>query len=254
MGVPLMLNRYRKNTNKENKMRAGFSLIEMSIVLLILSIVVAGGLTVGQNLMAREDYDNTTETLKELSVAIKRFYAQNYRLPCPASREAKLGDAEYGRETTCTDAGNLLGAAPTGTEWIDNGTDDIFIGSLPTRDLKISDRLMKDAFENRITYAVMDNMTDDSTFASASGAITVNDGTGNDILTDAAFVILSHGDDGKGAISFLGFSQAACTGTELDVENCDDDDATFTDTRFNNEDGSASFFDDVIFWYDKGAL
>ena len=231
-------------------MRAGFSLIEMSIVLLILSIVVAGGLTVGQNFIAREEYDNTTETLKEVAVAIKRFYAQNYRLPCPASREAKLGDADYGREVACDDEAT----APTGTARDANSGNSIYIGALPTRDLKISDRLMKDAFENRFTYAVVENMVDDTEFVSASGAITVNDGTGTDILTDAAFVILSHGDDGKGATSYLGFTQGSCGSTTRDDENCDDD-ATFTDTRFNNEDSSASeYFDDVIFWYDKGGL
>jgi prepilin-type N-terminal cleavage/methylation domain-containing protein len=234
--------------------QSGFSLIEMSVVLLIISIVTAGGLTVGKSLVMRSEYKVTDQKLDELKESLAFFYSLHGRLPCPASRTLKRGDSDFGREVqdgACKD----YTTAVDGAERIETSSGSgvfMWVGSLPTRDMILQDPMMKDEFNNRILYAVMEGLTSSADFDSASGEIIVNDGTGVDIATDVAFVLLSHGDDGKGATSYLGFASAkTCTGSHIDVENCDLDDVTFTDARFAGEEESTIFFDDRIQWMTK---
>jgi prepilin-type N-terminal cleavage/methylation domain-containing protein len=233
--------------------QSGFSLIEMSVVLLIISIVTAGGLTVGKNLMMQGEYEATDTKLDNLKNQLIQFYSRENRLPCPASLTIKRGSSDYGREV---EGGSCSGytTAVDGAERIETSSGSgvfIWVGALPTRDMILQDPMMKDEFNNRILYAVMEGLTSSADFSGASGAMTVNDGTGVDIATDVAFVLLSHGDDGKGATSYLGFASAkTCTGSQRDVENCNGD-ITFTDAPFSNEESGTRFFDDRIRWMTK---
>jgi prepilin-type N-terminal cleavage/methylation domain-containing protein len=234
-------------------MRAAFSLIELSIVLVIISLMTAGSMTIGKVVVNRTEYKVTDQKLDELKESLAFFYSLHGRLPCPSSLTLKSGDSDFGREVqdgACKD----YTTAVDGAERIETSSGSgvfIWVGALPTRDMILQDPMMKDEFNNRILYAVMEGLTSSADFDSASGEIIVNDGTGVDIATDVAFVLLSHGDDGKGATSYLGFASAkTCTGSQRDVENCNGD-ITFTDAPFSNEESGTRFFDDRIRWMTK---
>lgn len=64
----------------------------------------------------------------------------------------------------------------------------------------------------------------------------------------AAYAVVSHGPNGLGAFSANGSSIPAnktCTGSGIDVENCDDD-AIFFDSDYNDGTQASVFFDDYI--------
>ena len=232
-------------------MRAGFSLIEMSIVLLIISIVAAGSLNINASVSARNHYQETDETLETVEDYLKFFYQINDRMPCPASLSAKAGESDFGTEIL---SGSCNGdtTTPAGTFRVAVGADFLRIGALPTRALKLPDAVMQDGFSQRLLYAVPEKFTDSATYGAATGIITVNDGAGNDLSTEAMYMVLSHGEDRKGAYTGKsGNVGVACGASDnLDVENCNED-ATFTDATFNNGDIEAKFFDDRLLWKNK---
>jgi type II secretory pathway pseudopilin PulG len=74
---------------------AGFSLIELAMVLFIISLVVGGLLVpLSSQLEARQRSD-TQEQLDEIREALIGYALINGRLPCP-STETDPGDADYG--------------------------------------------------------------------------------------------------------------------------------------------------------------
>lgn len=232
-------------------MRAGFSLIEMSIVLLIISIVAAGSLNINASVSARNHYQETDETLETVEDYLKFFYQINDRMPCPASLSAKAGESDFGTEIL---SGSCNGdtTTPAGTFRVAVGADFLRIGALPTRALKLPDAVMQDGFDQRLLYAVPEKFTDSATYSAATGIITVNDGAGTDLSTEAMYVVLSHGEDRKGAYTGKSGNVGVACGASanLDVENCNED-ATFTDATFNNGDIEAKFFDDRLLWKNK---
>ncbi|GEM_PF-5416838 len=79
-------------------MRLGFSLLEISVVLTIIAIVLAGGLTLGTAKTEQTRLVNAHDEMKEISKAIS-IYVNTYGcMLYPASLTAKPGTAQYGRE------------------------------------------------------------------------------------------------------------------------------------------------------------
>jgi len=241
-------------------MTRAFSLIEISIGLVILSLLAAGGLTVGGVMVEQQQYTGSNERVAEAKKAISDYFEVNGRLPCPASRTALPNTANFGVED-CS-------LSPTETKRVNSGgaftgaansAGVVRIGALPVRALGLRDSAMADEYGDRILYAMSEQFANTSLIPAAKGEISLLDGGGNAIASGgtsngAVFMVLSHGPDGKGAYRMLtGTQKAACSGTALDVENCDDT-ITFRDTRFNNGSGSTSFFDDMVGWSPKYLL
>ena len=230
-------------------MRQGFSLIELSLVIIIIALVIGGSLTMGPVLLTHTKYRISDQKMAELVKAFERYYETQGRLPCPAAANIASGNSAYGDETTCHGQTSV-----SGVTYIANSGNPVFIGAVPVNALYLEDGFTHDEFDQHLLYAVMDNMTDADDFPDAIGAITVNDGTAVDILTDAAFVLISHGDNGRGATTIQGNATAeACSGSALDVENCDGD-VTFTEARISLKEDTANAFDDIIYWSDKDTI
>lgn len=87
----------------------GFSLIEISLVLVIFGLALGGIIAaIGPQLELRK-YSNTQKQLDEINEAIVAFALVNRRLPCPATVNSA------GRESFCTNGGGP-GLAGCGTE------------------------------------------------------------------------------------------------------------------------------------------
>jgi prepilin-type N-terminal cleavage/methylation domain-containing protein len=256
--------------------RAGFSLLELSVVLAILGLLTAGGLSIGGIMVAQQANTSTNENLDEIQQALIDFVKTQGRLPCvapltvdPANTTPPIFGTELaagGCLSTTTASGGTLRAV--------DGTRIVRIGGVPTRTLGLKDRMASDEFGNRFLYVVTESLTIKTTtdpnvgFSAANnlGAIGVRDGSVavNFILDPAsanggaAFMLISHGPDGKGAVRHKtnNVTNACGTGSNLDVENCNlsSTDITFRDTRFNNGDLPASFFDDFTRFMPKYRL
>lgn len=228
----------------------GFTLIELAIVLVILTILV-GGLAVplSAQIQARRVAE-TRKTLEEAKEAIVG-YAMTHRtagatprphLPCPDID----GDGREDRVATPGACARADGYFP----WVELGG------------------AAQDAWGNRLAYVVELSMADSTSgffsypaiparnwkqIASAHGCATV------DVAADLPYLLISHGANGRGALNVNGNTLAAPTGAD-EIENQVDDPATQDDdacyvSRTPSKPGEAAGeFDDIVAWLPLGAL
>ena len=97
----------------------GFTLVELTIVLVIVALLIGGMLV---PLSAQKDLQNASETQRQLSEAKEALYgfaAANGRLPCPASADTSGVENPAGGGAPCVNAWNgflpgiTLGVGPT---------------------------------------------------------------------------------------------------------------------------------------------
>ena len=275
-----------RNDKKHN---SGFTLIELSIVLVIIGLIIGSVMPAYTGAISTAKYTTTQNKIATITNALNIYYAQNKRLPCPATGSVTNATTAFSAgqngfaleiyagfcDATVTPANS---AAPTGTKRYlgsdGNANHNIRQGTLPTRVLGLPDDMMYDGYGNKFTYAV----TEQFTTSAVAGQITINDGNTttnppNPIVglyaasAGAAFVIVSHGNDGAGAYT-QGGTQIACNANKTaDAENCGSygtagktttaftgittPDYVFTSAQFNDFPAAintANWFDDVIGW------
>lgn len=193
---------------------AGFTLLELSIVLAILALLIGGGLVVGTAQMEQKKVDITKERLDTIEATLKNFVTAYQRLPCPADITLPVTDADFGKENR---------TAPNNCHAVSGAifsSGDVFGSAIPVRSLQLPDDYIADGWGRRFLYVVDQRATENNSFdvttipagtASAlnfSGAIAVDNinGTcttparadpGNN--TGAVVLVLSYGQDGHGA-------------------------------------------------------
>jgi len=175
--------------NKSRK--SGFSLLELSIVLVIIGILVYGSSALYTVSVDAARAKQVETTLTAIERALRLHQQTVGDLPCPADGTLVFGDANYGLsvespEGTCSSNSYT----PTGA----------YGGVVPTRTLNLPDNYAIDPWGYRITYVVDDACVDNADWAGcASGAgLTVQDNSGGSTRT-AAYVLVSHGENGTGA-------------------------------------------------------
>lgn len=124
------------------------------------------------------------------------------------------------------------------------------IGTVPFRMLNLEEDSMYDAYNNRITYAVVERLARTTTYDDAQGVISLEDADGNSLIeneSSAHFIVFSHGENSAGAYTRAG-SQIDCTLGTGDIANttCNiaSGNAVFTIDQTSNVAG-AQGFDDV---------
>ena len=221
------------------KMTRGFTLLELTVVLVILGVLATGGLVAGAGMVEQAAKSDSEEIVKLAEKSLKDFYTVNGRLPCVARMNANPGTALFGAELDCT------AAAVAGESWRSGG---VRIGMLPVRTLGLSDTTAADKYNSRLLYVVTEALTNAAGFGGSNGAIIIQDANNNNVTSAAAYAVISPGKDRKGGRVYkTGATPTACSAGTLDSTNCDMD-ATFRDAPFNDGSVPASFFDDIIRW------
>lgn len=230
---------------------AGFSLIELTIVMTIVGLLLATAASAMTIYQKRKILDATRDAAAELTTALTAFAEDNGRLPCPAPRDATPDSANYAKES-CASGTVIQTAGARDTDG--NGTKDpVLIGTVPTRTLNVADSKMLDGYHNRFSYAVTKALTVRATFTKDRGAIAIVDLQNNPKVTppgSAGFLIVSHGSDEIGAFTRSGVLVSPCTGNTRDVENCDDD-STFIDTLDISTADGPNHYDDYAHYEAK---
>ncbi len=208
----------------------GFSLIELSIVLLIMALL-AGGLL--QALGSQREITGIQETRKmldEAREALLAFAMINGRLPCPARASLSTGQANAGRED-CT-----LGSGHGVLPWLNLG--------LPETD----------PWGQRLSYyaqplfsAALPAGAQSSFTLDAVGNANIKDSSGvsYDIAAELAAVIVSHGSRAAGAYQPNGQQLPGASGDEAENANAD--------LSFVSHSPSPSF-DDHLTWISPALL
>lgn len=247
----------------------GFTLIEMAIVVMIIGMAFA---TIAQVMMQREKWVRADETKSHVASAadiISRYRNTYGRYPCPASLTAVRGDVNYGRETDCSDISEPIGgginpdgvaivAGQRSVDYTNRNTDTpvsgvprVRIGALPFRTLNLEEDEAYDGYNDRIVYALTEQLGVEETFEGDDGAIAVLNDSNVTIIdppSSSHFVVLSPGENGVGAFSRSGVRRP-CINTTQEAENCNfiaDAIFRFAQTGISMDDSSASTFDDVM--------
>jgi prepilin-type N-terminal cleavage/methylation domain-containing protein len=231
---------WQKNTQR------GFSLLELSISLMIIALVISSGLNLTTANVLRTQAEGTLDKLDDIKTALRVYLREYNRLPCPASITLAPTNALYGRSATdCADATPPAGL--TRVEYPAASGRFVRIGGVPFYTLGLPARYGIDEYNNRIVYAVMESAITSLTIAT-TGNIRVLDNAGTVITSDVVLVLVSPGATHHGGYTGkTGALFSACNTTNKDGENCDND-GIFTDGVFNDSSVAASFFDDIIHW------
>ena len=224
----------------------GFTLLELTMVLFILSLLLAGFLVPLAARVEQKERSDTQIQLDEIETVVYGYVLQNNHLPCPdcsdntgdcAALTANDGEEDLirvGSVSSCaTEKGNL--------PWVTLGVKET------------------DAWNNRFTYRVDDSFADrddpasDGTGCSASatlnvsfslcsvGDIIVRGGAGGaKVATEIPAIIVSHGKN---------FSDNVPSADE--TENLDPD-TNFVDKVYSSAAGTE--FDDMLLWISPHVL
>lgn len=172
----------------------GFTLLEMTIVILIIGLLIGMAAPVLNDMANRSRNEATVGHLDLIEAAMAVFAQRNGRLPCPGAPDASTVGNE---RATCATAATA-------------------VGIVPFRTLGLSEDLARDGYRNMITYVVAPQYAATSDAASFCGvlnaSLTVNDADGVPVTDEmVAFALVSHGENGAGAYVLSGMTQIDLT-------------------------------------------
>ena len=247
----------------------GFSILELSIAVAILAIVSVLGLEVAAAYSTRRAYATTQDKIAVVDTAIKQFFKTYGRLPCPSVITDPMTVSTSGKEINC------------------KGASGVSSGGVPFIDLGLPISAALDGYGSKLRYIVTNELTDAGTginqFNSTASIGRIEVRTGKlqqpcgtvceltfdpNVSTGAAYVILSHGADQRGAYSKNGTLQKTCAianDTRIDAVNCGgstnpvitpamSNSTVVYDSRFNTGSITSSYFDDSVLARGKGDL
>jgi len=211
------------------------------VLLITMSISVAGSRLEVQKIA-------TTKQRIEFIAKVLDEYIRTYaHLPCPASPSLAFDAADFGDGlgTGDTAANNCVAAGLQA-----NGA--IHMGAIPVKTLEIPDIMVLDGWERRFSYIVDENLTNETGYSANPGTITITnaDATPDNISTEAAVVIISHGKNMFGSYGKEGGTQFSLAGGSDD----EDENANFTGDSEYVDIFQNSDFDDVVLYRNKWQL
>ncbi len=206
----------------------GFTLIEMAIAVAIFGLLASGAIMATSAWLGKQALDKTAKNLDRIESALTVYVVQNGGLPCPYNNAVTPPTAV----ATCSDANPLLAAQA-------------FVGIVPYRVLGLQRTDVLDGWNRYITYAIDSDWRFFGTyqpFFDGSGALETLQGlatVGADAnlrVQDAgeadcwapsnqpacaAYVLVSHGEDGNGAFTNFNGGQRAVAPGGAEAENSD---------------------------------
>lgn len=213
--------------------RYGFSLIELSLVMLIMSVVMGATLSIATDRIREEHIKQTELHLAKTAEALAAYAEQYRRIPCPADSSLPLDNGNFGVESE-----DCL----------------IDVGMIPTKTLQIADDYAFDGWGRRIIYhmaspcSITTNFNDDDLCPSGSG-ITINSpAIDTPRTTKAIFALVSYGENGFGAISHNGETRIGTTTASVEeLENINGD-------TIYLQRSTTSDFDDIVLYNTRSLL
>lgn len=199
-------------THKPPYAQAGFSVVELSVVLTIMALIVSTSMFVGASRIEAVRVSTTQERMDFIFRAIQSYVDQYGYVPCPANNRLSVTDNNFGDgegsggdvstvpivTSDCTAAGTSI-----------DGSTNIMAGLLPTQQLGISPALAFDGWNRRFTYMVDADFTYTSESSGAGWVSVLDEGEiqvryANEaslpiITSEAVVALVSHGNNGHGA-------------------------------------------------------
>ncbi len=253
--------------NKEISKKA-YSLIELSIVILIISILITGALSVSVSSINNAKIKVTRDRMAEIYKAMGTYLITNNRLPCPARLNVAKSQANYGSSAgslgMCLVANSVIG--PSNTAIL------LAYGAVPTQTLGLSSEMAEDGFGSKISYVIHRNFTSTIT-ATAGGHVTTapyaptapiiqikENPAATPSVQHAIFVLISHGANKAGAYNANAITQNTSPTDPDEFDNIlptiitppslsVDYDDTFISVSSNSDS-----FDDIVFYKTRNQM
>ncbi|MBX7197987.1 MAG: type II secretion system GspH family protein [Rhodospirillaceae bacterium] len=234
------------------RLKRGFSLIEMAIVLTVIGIILSGGLLAVAPVLESSKGNETNAKLDRIEQALTLYVIRYGCLPCPAEPGIASGTAN---------AGQSHGAAyySSGCTTACDATTVATQGIVPWVTLGLSEEEGRDGYGYRIDYAVTAALvatngmvrTPPATYPAGTLAVAVsaaNDATAiatrTKVSSTAAYVLISHGVDHSLAWNVAG-KQLPDPNSGPDQTENSNGTPFVQDTPVKNA-GTYTYFDDIV--------
>ena len=231
--------------------KKAFSLIELSVVIVILSIMITGLLSIAVNSAANDKIKRSKENMDLIYKALGAYLLENGALPCPAAiTSVKSTNKNYGKAGTAGTCADQNGV------YIDSTVSAVAYGMVPIADLGLSSSVAEDGFGNKFTYIVSKGFTDPNLTITTSGFGSIFPATGFTVPTagfitireniggsfqvntnDAIFAIISHGGNKTG-----GFGVNVSNPTQVVSPIDADEQNNYATTFSGSSNGTAVFY------------
>ena len=244
---------------QKTKYRKAFSLIELSIVILIISILISGAMSVMTSSHNKSNINVAHDNIKKIKEALEIYVRVNHKLPCPAPLiDIKAKTSTYavagGSDGSCSISGIYTSASQT----------NLVYGMAPVQTLNLSMDTSEDGSGNKIAYVVDKRFTDSSAFVGdILGSIQVKEAI-DDTLTrnntsEAIYLLISNGINQSGSFGVNSSIQNIAVGGDYEtynyaVPNNPTDVSAVFDSQFYVNDLSGDIFDDVIYYETRNNL
>ncbi len=235
-------------------LKKAFRLIELSIAIIVISVVITGIMSVVSVNKNNSNIKITNDRIKVINRALGEFVRVNKRLPCPASIKAiKITDATYGVEGTAAGTCNAGTGVYLSTV---TGANKMVYGMIPVKSLGLSNDYGEDGFGSKFAYIIDKTYTTGATFSTSSGSILIQKYINGAYVSDsnnAIFAIISYGPNKSSSFNANSSSPNIFT-SDADERfngpttlNDDAKTADFSQTLVNSSERSTTF-DDIVFY------
>jgi prepilin-type N-terminal cleavage/methylation domain-containing protein len=226
------------NTNKKN---LAFTLLEMSITILILGIILVGAINFQINIKERSKENITADKIEKIEQAIRAYFIQNEKLPCPADITSLKTDSSYGNELR-TNGSCIV----NNSNFLNNS---LIYGGVPTKVLDLNNDYGIDAWNDKIAYIVSKSYSDSKIYlVGNSGTLKIKNIAGTKITDEAIYVLISGGKNRNGVFA---------NGSQLTIDSSLTDSANVFSTGFSGtfiKDVNTNSFDDLVAFKKKNDL
>lgn len=246
----------------EGNAKRGFTLIELSVVLIIVGLLAAIGVAASKSIIDTARQSATQNRMDAIERSLFAFWKKNGRMPCPASLVLAASHANYGIEatssSTCT--GGAIAANYTSATNLYKAVE----GGVPVVTLGLPKDYVYDGWGKKIAYAVTPpfaqpmvngRILPKSGTCYTDNGITIKDAAGAVRSDSAVYALISLGKNGHGAYSPSGSRYNAKSTNSDELVNCHCTNAAVDSTydgnyiqRSQNLNTStiANYFDDIV--------
>lgn len=244
---------------RATKTENGFSLIEMTIALMIIMAIAVPLVIQYQAWASKKKVDDTKQRAELIDNAISQFYEINRFYPCPANATLRSTHANFGLRQDCTTGANIIS------------------GAVPFKDIGLQEKDINDGWGRQFRYVVTRALANPNSLDatdpplidreytdSTDGGITTITRSSQlpagdvNLIERVPALLISHGETGRGArLSSTGGLYANCPSSMAvarERENCNNDTLFITNeappgSHVNDRStrNNRTFFDDYVF-------
>lgn len=165
--------------HKNYREMGGFSLLELSISLVVIGLITASFLGFMKISQQKTVLTNTRNSIKAINQGVEVYLEWNRKLPCPSPFLATDGDARKGHSLDCESIMKERSFSTYEDYILTHAKDDasrrIIIGRVPYADLNIPYKDTLDGWGRELYFAVSLSLTDMQEYTQYGGVIDVVD-------------------------------------------------------------------------------